>query len=95
MKRKRQFYFFLALLFPVMLFLNGVLFYSMKCTGEYMQSENVWGVKRSIRVGDYSRQKQILKNLPEDSEAALAAIDEIITYLELSELKKNTVYQAL
>ncbi|MBQ8549325.1 MAG: sensor histidine kinase [Lachnospiraceae bacterium] len=92
MKRKRQFYFFLALLLPVMLFLNGVLFYSMKCTGEYMQSENVWGMKQSVKVGDYARQKQILKNLPEDSEAALAAIDEIITYLELSEVKKNDVY---
>ncbi len=92
MKQKRQFYFLLALLFPVMLFLNGVLFYSMKCTGEYMQSENVWGVKQSIKVRDYERQKQILKNLPEDPEDAMTAIDEIITYLELSEVKKNDVY---
>jgi len=92
MKQKKQFYFFLALLLPLMLFLNGVLFYSVKCTGEYMQSENVWGVKKSVKVGDYARQKQIIKNLPEDTEAALAAIDEIITYLELSEVKKNDVY---
>ena len=92
MKRKRQFYFFLALLFPVMLFLNGVLFYSMKCTGEYMQSENVWGVKQSIRVGDYARQRQIIGNLPEDAEAAVTAVDEIITYLELSDAKVNDVY---
>lgn len=92
MKQKRQFYFFLALLFPVMLFLNGVLFYSMKCTGEYMQSENVWGTKRSIRVGDYERQKQILSNLPEDTDAAVTAMDEIVTYLELSEIKQNDVY---
>lgn len=92
MKQKRQFYFGLALLFPVMLFLNGILFYSMKCTGEYMQSENVWGVRQSVKVGDYARQRQILKNLPESAEDALAAIDEIITYLELSEIKKNDVY---
>ncbi len=92
MKRKRQFYFFLALLFPVMLLLNGVLFYSMKCTGEYMQSENVWGMKQSIRVGDYKRQKQIIGNLPEDAEAAIAAVDEIISYLEMSEIKQNDVY---
>jgi len=92
MKHKKQFYFSMALLFPVMLFLNGVLFFTMKCTGEYMQSENVWGVKQSIKVGDYARQRQILKNLPEDSEAALAAIDEIITYLELSGVDKNDVY---
>lgn len=92
MKRKRQFYFFLALLLPVMLFLNGVLFYSMKCTGEYMQSENVWGVKQSIRVGDYARQKQIISNLPEDAGEAVMAVDEIITYLELSDAKVNDVY---
>ncbi len=92
MKQKRQFYLFLALLLPVLLFLNGVLFYTMKCTGEYMQSENVWGVKRSIRVGDYARQKQIIGNLPEDAEAAVTAVDEIITYLELSDAKVNDVY---
>ena len=92
MKQKRQFYFFLALLFPVVLFLNGVLFYSMKCTGEYMQSENVWGMKQSIRVGDYKRQKQIIGNLPEDADAAVAAVDEIITYLEKSEIQQNDVY---
>ena len=92
MKQKRQFYFFLALLLPVMLFLNGVLFYTMKCTGEYMQSENVWGVKQSIRVGDYARQKQIIGNLPEDADAAVTAVDEIITYLELSDEKVNSVY---
>ncbi len=92
MKQKRQFYFFLALLFPVMLLLNGVLFYSMKCTGEYMQSENVWGMKQSIRVGDYKRQKQIIGNLPEDAKAAVAAVDEIITYLEKSEIQQNDVY---
>ena len=92
MKQKRQFYFFMVILLPLMLILNGVLFYSVKCTGEYMQSENVWGVKQSIRVGDYERQKQIMKNLPEDAEAAMAAIDEIITYLELSEIEKNDVY---
>ena len=41
MKRKRQYYLLLGILLPLLLFLNGVLFYSMKCTGEYMQSENV------------------------------------------------------
>lgn len=92
MKRKRQYYLLLGILLPLLLFLNGVLFYSMKCTGEYMQSENVWGVKKSVKVGDYARQKQIMNNLPGDIKEAQIAIDEIISYLEYSEVSANDVY---
>lgn len=92
MKRKRQFYFRLLLLCMGIVLLNGILFYSVKCTGEYIQSENVWGVKKSVKAGDFARQKQILKNLPEDADEALVAVDEIIAYLEASEVKKNDVY---
>ena len=92
MKRKRQYYLFLGILLPLLLFLNGVLFYSMKCTGEYMQSENVWGVKKSVKVGEYARQKQIMNNLPGDIKEAQIAIDEIISYLEYSEVSANDVY---
>ncbi len=92
MKRKKQFYLCITVLFLLLIFLNGALFYSMKCTGEYMQSENVWGVMKSVKVGDYIRQQQIIGTLPESPEQALKAVDEIISYLEQSQKKKDDVY---
>ncbi len=82
MKRKVRFYLCGLLLLPVLLLVNGILFYSTKCGGEYLQSENVWGVHKSIRVGDFKRQQQIIGSLPEDPEEALTAVEEIIDYLE-------------
>lgn len=82
MKRKVRFYLCGLLLLPVLLLINGFLFYSTKCDGEYLQSENVWGVKKAIRVGDYRRQQQIVNSLPKDPETALLAVEEIIEYLE-------------
>lgn len=82
MKRKVRFYLCGLLLLPVLLLVNGILFYSTKCGGEYLQSENVWGVRKAIRIGDFKRQQQIVHSLPKEPEEALAAVEEIIDYLE-------------
>ena len=78
MKRKVRFYLCGLLLLPVLLLVNGILFYSTKCGGEYLQSENVWGVRKAIRIGDFKRQQQIVNSLPKDPEEALAVVEEII-----------------
>ncbi len=82
MKRKRQYYLVIGIAFPVLLLLNGILFYSAKCSGEYLQSENVWGVSQSVKASDYIRRQQIIDSLPEEPEKALEAVDAIIPYLK-------------
>lgn len=71
----------------LLLVLNGILFYSTKCAGEYLQSENVWGISESVRVENYIRQQEIIRNLPEDPEKTLVALDAILHYLEETERK--------
>lgn len=92
MKGKKQFYLCMAALFPLLLLIAGILFYSMKCNGEYIQFQNTWGVRKAIKVGEYVRQKQIIENLPKDSEKALKAIDDIIAYLERTQVEENDVF---
>lgn len=93
MRRKRQFYLWVLAVLPVLLVLNGLLFYSVKCNGEYLQSRNVWGMSQSVKVGDFVRREQIINSLSEDPEAAGTALDEIIEYLEFNERIKNSDYE--
>lgn len=81
MKKKRQYVLFIGMVFSALLLLNGILFYSAKCSGEYLQSKNVWGVSQSIKVGDYVRQQQIIDSLSDDPEKALETIDSAILYM--------------
>lgn len=74
MKGKKQYYLMVSIVFSVLLLLNGILFYSTKCSGEYLQSENVWGVSQSVKASDYRKRQQIIEGLPEDTETAIAQL---------------------
>lgn len=74
--------------------LNGILFYSTQCSGEYLQSKNVWGEQSSIKAKDYIKQKQIINKLPDDQEEALETVDAIIAYYEKVKNKKPTYYSS-
>lgn len=63
------------------LLLNGLLFYSTKCSDEYLQTVNVWGEKSSIKLADFKRQQQIMASLPQDPAAALTRIRDSLNYL--------------
>lgn len=93
MRRERQFYLWVLLMLPILLCFNGILFYSTKCNGEYLQSRNIWGVSESVKVGDFIRRQQIIDNLSEDLEVAETALSEIIEYLEFKESKKDNAYE--
>ncbi len=93
MKRKRHFYLWVLPVLLVLTALNGALFYSAKCNGEYLQSRSVWGMPQSVKVGDFVRREQIINGLSEDPEAAGTALDEIIEYLEFNERVKNNDYE--
>lgn len=82
MKAKRRYVLFIGIAFSALLLLNGLLFYSAKCSGEYLQSENIWGSLQSVRAMDYKKQQQIIDVLPEDTEKALEEIDAVIRMLE-------------
>lgn len=82
MKTKRRYMLFIWIALPALLLLNGLLFYSAKCSGEYLQSENVWGTLQSVRAKDYRKQQQIIGLLPEDPAKALEEIDAVIELLE-------------
>lgn len=70
-KTKKQYYMTVGAVFVVMLLLNGVLFYSSKCSGEYLQSENVWGVSQYVKASDYSKRRLLIEELPENPEQAM------------------------
>lgn len=82
MKTKRRYMLFIGIALPALLLLNGLLFYSAKCSGEYLQSENVWGTLQSVRARDYKKQQQIIDVLPEEPERALEEIDAVIRLLK-------------
>lgn len=81
MKIKKKYVLFVAIVFLFLLLLNGVLFYSAKCSGEYLQSENVWRISQSVKARDYIKQQQIIAALPKDPEQALAEVETVIRYL--------------
>lgn len=82
MKTKQRMVLLLGIMLGILLLLNGVLFYSVKCAGGFLQSKNVWGNATSIKLDDYERQQKIIANLPQDPKEALKAVDAIIGYLE-------------
>lgn len=82
MKTRKNLYLVMLISAVLLIVFNGILFYSTKCTGEYLQTVNVWGVSSSIRQADFNRQKQLIRNLPGDMKEAKAYVQEVLSYLE-------------
>ncbi len=93
MKIKRRYMLLIWIALPALLLLNGFLFYSAKCSGEYLQSENVWGTLQSIRARDYRKQQQIIELLPKDLAKALEEVDAVIQLLEENREEKWEDYE--
>jgi len=71
MKTKRGFYSLQWILIAAILILNGLMFYMMHCTGEYLQSTDVWGNTQTVMHSGFMSRLRMLKELPEDTSAAL------------------------
>lgn len=82
MNVKKKYVLFVAIMVLFLLLINGVLFYSAKCSGEYLQSENIWGISQSVKASNYIKQQQIIGALPEDPKKALAEVETVIRFLK-------------
>lgn len=89
MKQKLPLYLAYFTLIAVMAVLNGILFYSSKCSVEYLQTRSVWGQSDSVRLSDDRRQKHLLTTLPEDPVKALHMVYSIRDYLLLSSYRQK------
>lgn len=92
MKTKKQYYMAVGAVFVVMLLLNGVLFYSSKCSGEYLQSENVWGVSQYVKASDYSKRRLLIEELPENPEQAMEKLRATVENRKLWEEESKEDY---
>ena len=79
---KRKTYLLPALIILVTTLFNGILFYSTKCSVEYMQTKNVWGASQFLRLSDYRRQQKLLSQLPKDPSRAEESLDVILASLQ-------------
>lgn len=87
MKNRSQLLFSCIALLTVMLLFNAGLFYSTRCSVDYLQTKSVWNQYDSVKFSDYRRQKQLLATLPTDSEQSISAIQAIQNLLLLSPKK--------
>jgi len=87
MKTKRGFYSLQWILIAAILILNGLMFYMMHCTGEYLQSTDVWGNTQTVMHSGFMSRLRMLKELPEDTSAALLQVEQTISRIEEAEEK--------
>lgn len=84
MKTRKQLYLLSLVLVLLITVLNGILFYTSKCSVDYLQTKNIWGQSDSVKVTDYKRQKQLLSSLPSDTVQAEIITAHLMNFFGLS-----------
>ena len=85
MKTKRGFFILLEIIVPAVILLNGLLFYMMHCSGEYLQSTDVWGSTQTISHAEFKNRLSMLETLPSEAETALAEVEQTLFRIEQAE----------
>ena len=85
MKTRRGFLALQCTIIAVFLGLNALLFYIINCSGEYLQSRDIWGNTQTILHTDLRNRQRLLTELSGKGTDAVAEIDRILNQMELSE----------
>ena len=87
MKTKRGFLSLQMVIVAAVIILNCFMFYMMHCSGEYLQSTDVWGNTQTVLHSGFQSRLRMLKALPADTSAALAQVERTISHIEEAEEK--------
>ncbi len=87
MKTKRGFLSLQVIIIAAVIILNCLMFYMMHCSGEYLQSTDVWGNTRTVSHSGFQSRLKMLEGLPSDSLAALSKVEQTINRIEEAEDK--------
>ena len=87
MKTKRGFLSLQVVILAAVMVLNCLMFYMMHCSGEYLQSTDVWGNTQTVLHSGFQNRLRMLKAIPTDVSAALAQAEQTIERIEEAEEK--------
>lgn len=87
MKTKRGFMSLQVVILAAVILLNGLMFYMMHCSGEYLQSTDVWGNTQTVSHSGFQSRQRMLKAIPADISLALAQTEQTIERIEAAEEK--------
>ena len=87
MKTKRGFLSLQVVILAAVMVLNCLLFYMMHCSGEYLQSTDVWGHTQTVSHSGFQNRLRMLKVIPADTSAALTQAEQTIERIEEAEEK--------
>ena len=90
MKTKRRFFALQTTVIVAFTVLNMLLFYLIHCSGEYIQSRDVWGKTQTIRRTDLASRQKLLNTLPREETQAVAELDRILGQIEAWEKQDTT-----
>ena len=87
MKTKRGFLSLQVVITSAVIVLNCLMFYMMHCSGEYLQSTDVWGNTQTVSHSGFRSRLGMLKAIPSDISLALERAEQTITRIEEAEDK--------
>ena len=82
MKTKRGFMSLQVVILAAVILLNCLMFYMMHCSGEYLQSTDVWGNTQTVLHSGFQNRLRMLKAIPADVSAALTQAEQTIERIE-------------
>ena len=78
MRTKRGFISLQVVIIVAAIVLNCLMFYMMHCSGEYLQSTDVWGNTQTVPHSGFQSRQRMLKAIPADVSAALAQAEQTV-----------------
>lgn len=87
MKTKRGFLSLQVAIIAAVILLNCLMFYMMHCSGEYLQSTDVWGNTQTVSHSGFQTRLRMLKAIPADISLALEQAEQTIERIEAAEKK--------
>lgn len=87
MKTKRGFLSLQVVIIAAVILLNCLMFYMMHCSGEYLQSTDVWGNTQTVSHSGFQTRLRMLKAIPVDISLALEQAEQTIERIEAAEKK--------
>jgi len=87
MKTKRGFMSLQVVIIVAAIVLNCLMFYMMHCSGEYLQSTDVWGNTQTVSHSGFQSRQRMLKAIPADVSVALAQAEQTVERIEEAEEK--------